>query len=40
MDNTAKLWDVETGKEIVTLKVSIIIFLGSSRRNYKSKFFI
>lgn len=36
MDNTAKLWDVETGKEIVTLKVLIFLILGTSRRNYKS----
>jgi len=26
MDNTAKLWDVETGKELVTLKVYFIKF--------------
>ena len=26
MDNTAKLWDVESGKEIVTLKVFVFNF--------------
>ena len=30
MDNTAKLWDVETGKELVTLKVYFNKFQGHS----------
>lgn len=36
MDHTAKLWDVETGKEILSLRVEIyllIIYKGSFRRN-------
>ena len=28
MDNTAKLWDVETGKAVVTLKVLFFHFQG------------
>jgi hypothetical protein len=38
MDHSAKIWDIETGKEIMNLKV-FIKFKGSSRRNCKSEFF-